>query len=134
MKTTNIICGFPGDYSWIIPMFEESDSIEKANYKRMKVASAFSRINDPKLRVQFREYVNKRIDTIDLENIDNVSEVLSRLEYSNSIELSSFKESMAVQLLGSDNPIEKLDMIEDVFLRNNLPLCGKMFLVFEIIN
>ena len=133
MKTTNIICGFPGDYSWIIPMFEESDSIEKANYKRMKVASAFSRINDLKLREQFREYVKKRIDTIDLKNIDNVQEVLSRLEYSNSIELSSFKESMAVQLLESDNPIEKLDMIEDVFLRNNLPLCGKMFLVFEII-
>ena len=41
---TNIACGFSEDMSWIITLFEDLDDFKKANYNRMKVILAYSKI------------------------------------------------------------------------------------------
>ena len=46
--------------------------------------------------------------------------------------MSVFKDIIATQVLEVENPIEKLDEIGSIFLKNNLPVVGKIFSVFQI--
>lgn len=130
---TNVVCGLSEDLSWIIPLFDKEDDKKISNENRLKVVEAYEKIQNKKLRDSFVKYVLKYGENINLDRIDYISEVFSRLEYSNSIELSSFSEQLAVQLLDSEDPLGKLKKIEKVFLENNSPLCGKMFLCFQIL-
>ena len=71
---------------------------------------------------------------IDVEKIEYVSEVLSRLSLSNSSEIFTFRKELATQILKSNNPLESLSKIEDVFIRNNIPTVGKIYSCFEILH
>ena len=133
-EKTNIACGFPLDMAWIIPLFENADSIEMANYYRIKVISAYSKIQDFELQKAFKEYVMEFGTNIDVEKIEYVSEILSRLALSNSNEIFTFRKELATQLLKSDNPLESLSKIEDVFIKNNIPTVGKIYSCFEILH
>ena len=130
---TNVACGFSEELAWIIPLFNNLEDPELSNRNRLKVVEAYERIQNEKLKKSFIKYIKKYGDKINIDRVDNISEVFSRLEYSNSIELSSFSEQLAIQLLDSDDPLGKLKKIEKVFLENNSPLCGKMFLCFQIL-
>ena len=130
---TNIACGFPEHLSWVMLLFSVEENLKVANHNRLKVISAYSKINDIKLKEKFIEYLKKYGDNLNIEKVDCISEVLTRLEYSNAIELYSFRETLVTQLLNTDDPLTNLEKIEDVFLKNNLPLCGKMFLCFKIL-
>ena len=132
-ENTNIACAFPENMSWIIPLFNDSDSFKKSNYNRLKIISVYSKIQDFELQNIFKKYIIENEKQIDIEKVDVISEVLSRLEYSNSIEISLFKNNLANKLIATDDPIGNLKKIESIFLRNNLPLCGKMFLCFQIL-
>lgn len=133
-EKTNIACGFPLDMNWIIPLFDDSENIQLANYKRMKVISAYSKIQDMELQKIFRDYVMDFKANIDIEKIEYASEVLSRLSLSNSCELFSFRRELALQLLRTENPLESLSKIEDVFIKNNIPTVGKIYSCFEILH
>ena len=130
---TNIAGGLSKELAWIIPLFDNLEDKKLSNTNRLKVLEAYENIQNERLRKSFIKYVKQYGEKINLEKIDNISEVFSRLEYSNSIELSSFSEQLAIQLLDSDDPLGKLKKIEKVFLENNSPLCGKMFLCFQIL-
>ena len=130
---TNITGGLSEEFAWVIPLFDNLEDKKLSNTNRLKVLEAYEKIQNERLRKSFIKYVKKYGEKINLEKIDNISEVFSRLEYSNSIELSSFSEQLAIQLLDSDDPLGKLKKIEKVFLENNSPLCGKMFLCFQIL-
>lgn len=65
---------------------------------------------------------------------ENIIEVMTRLILSNSSEISTFRKELAVQILTTTNPIEILDKIEDVFIRNNIPTVGKIYSCFEILH
>ena len=71
---------------------------------------------------------------IDVEKIEYVSEVLSRFSLSNSSEIFTFRKELATQILKSNNPLESLSKIEDVFIRNNIPTVGKIYSCFEILH
>lgn len=131
---TNIICGFSENISWMIPLFNDLDNLKMANYNRLKVISAFSKIQDVALQNAFKEYVMEFGNGIDIEKIEYVSEVLSRLSLSNSSEIFTFRKELATQILKSANPIESLNKIEDVFIRNNIPTVGKIYSCFEILH
>ena len=68
------------------------------------------------------------------ENIKLVSDVLSRLNLSNSSEIFRLREELVSQILGSNNPLENLNKIEDKFIRNNIPTVGKVYSCFEILH
>ena len=138
---TNIACAFPKEYAWIINLFNDPKStnhqdIKDGNNMRFKVITEYEKvlgIYDDRLRQLFKNYIINHRDNLDEEKIKYVSEVLIRLEYSNSIELTLFKYNLAEQLLATDEPVKNLEKIEDVFLRDNVPLFGKMFLCFNIL-
>lgn len=131
---TNIVCGFSEEVAWMIPLFGDSDNPKKANYNRLKIISAYSKIQDVELQNAFKEYVMEFGNSIDIEKIKYVSEVLSRLSLSNSSEIFTFRKELATQILNSSNPIENLNKIEDIFIRNNIPTVGKIYSCFEILH
>ena len=131
---TNIVCGFSENISWMIPLFNGLDNLKMANHNRLKVISAFSKIQDVALQNAFKEYIMEFGHSIDIEKIEYVSEVLSRLSLSNSSEIFTFRKELATQILKSVNPIESLNRIEDVFIRNNIPTVGKIYSCFEILH
>ena len=130
---TNIACAFPENMSWIIPMFSEID-LKTANYNRIKIITAYSKIQDRALQDMFKEYIVKHGINLDTEKVEYVSEVLTRLSLSNSTEIFTFRKELAPQILKSDNPLESLSKIEDVFIRNNIPTVGKIYSCFEILH
>lgn len=131
---TNIACGFSEDMSWIIPLFKDSENFKVGNYNRMKVILAYSKIEDYALQQEFKEYVMKFGNNIDAEKIKNVSEVLARLSLSNSSEIFTFREELATQILKTNNPLESLSKIENIFIKNNIPTVGKIYSCFEILH
>ena len=133
-ENTNIACAFSETMSWIIPLFNDSENFKTGNYNRMKVITAYSKIQDVELQKVFKEYVIEFATNIDVEKIEYVSEVLSRLSLSNSSEIFTFRKEIATQILKSNNPLESLSKIEDVFIRNNIPAVGKIYSCFEILH
>ena len=133
-ENTNIACAFSENMSWIIPLFNDSEDFKTGNYNRMKVISAYSKIQDVECQKAFKEYVMEFGTNIDVEKIEYVSEILSRLSLSNSSEIFTFRKELAKQILKSNNPLENLSKIEDVFIRNNIPTVGKIYSCFEILH
>ena len=131
---TNIAYGFSGDISWIIPLFSDSDNMKKSNYKRIEVILAYSKIQDNVLQKSFKNFITKFENSITIEKIKLVSDVLSRLDLSNSSEIFRLKEELASQILESNNPLENLNKIEDKFIRNNIPTIGKVYFCFETLH
>lgn len=133
-EKTNIACAFSETMSWIIPLFNDSENFKTGNYNRMKVITAYSKIQDVELQKAFKEYVMEHGTNIDVEKIEYVSEVISKLSLSNSSEIFTFRKELATQILKSNNPLENLNKIEDVFIRNNIPTVGKIYSCFEILH
>lgn len=131
---TNIVCAFSEDLSWMIPIFENSENLKTANYNRLKIISEYSKINDEQLQDAFKEYVMEFYNKINMENIEYITKVLSRLSLSNSSEIFTFRKEIALQLLKSANPLESLDKLENVFLKNSIPVVGKRYYCFEILH
>lgn len=133
-ENTNIACAFSENMSWIIPLFNDSENFKTGNYNRMKVITACSKIQDVELQKAFKEYVMEFGTNIDVEKIEYVSEVLSRLSLSNSSEIFTLRKEIAAQILKSNNPLVNLSKIEDVFIKNNIPTVGKIYSCFEILH
>jgi len=131
---TNIACGFPKNLSWIIPLFDDYDNLKMANLNRLKIISEYYKIQDISLQNIFKEYILEYENSIEIEKIEYVSEVLSRLSLTNSNEIFTFRKELANQILKSTNPLESLNKIEDIFIRNNIPTVGKIYSCFEILH
>lgn len=131
---TNITCGFAENMSWIIPLFNNYENLKIANYNRMKLILAYSRINDTDLQDIFKDYVMEVETDIDLEKTEYISKAFARLSETNSIEMFTFRKELARQLLNTEDPLEKLNKVEDVFIKNNIPTVGKIYSCFEILH
>ncbi len=133
-SNTNIVCGFSKSISWMIPLLDDSDNPKTTNFNRLKIISAYSKIQDYVFKNTFKKYVMELGNSINVEKIEYVAEVLSRLSLSNSSEIYTFRMVLTPQLLKLDNPIESLNNIEDIFIRNNIPTVGKIYSCFEILH
>lgn len=131
---TNIVCGFDCRLAWIIPLFADMEDNNKANLNRLKVISSYLSIQDVYLQNYFKEYVTQYGENIDLDKLKYVEEVIKRLNLSNSSEMFVFRKELIGQIMNSDNPIESLNKIEDVFIRNNIPVVGKVYSCFSILH
>ena len=99
--------------------------------KRMYILKKYIKIDEQNIKEKYLNYCLEHEETLKEDKIDDVYNVLKRIETSNSSEILRFKESLADQVLQFDNPSEKLDEVEKIFLQNNLPNVGKIFLVFK---
>ncbi len=131
---TNIVCGFPMNLSWMIPLFNDLKDLKEANHNRLKLMEAYYKIKDIPLQSVFRECVMEFENNLNMEKIECLSEVLERLSYSNSSEIFAFRKELAVQLLKTENPLESLDKVEEIFIKNNIPIVGKIYSCFEILH
>ena len=134
LGNTNIVCGFSENISWMIPLFNDLDDFKLANYNRLKVISAYSKIQDVSLQEAFKGYILEFGNNFEIEKVEYISEVLTRLSLSNSSEVFRFRKELAYQILKSPNPLESLSKIEDIFIKNNIPTVGKIYSCFEILH
>ena len=65
-------------------------------------------------------------------NIDNFVKLSTLFLKSNSIELQKFKEMIFQNLMQSSNLLEDFKKIENIFLKNHLPVVGKIFSFFKL--
>lgn len=132
-KDTNIACAFGKDYYWTIPLFENIDN-DKANYSRLKIIAEYQKIPDYDLRDTFKEYCCEEDSNLEDDKISTIVTALEKLSYSNSSEMYKLKKSIASQVIKLPDPLEKLDKMEDIFIKNNLPSIGKIYSCFEILH
>lgn len=132
-KDTNIACAFGKDYYWTIPLFENIDN-DKANYSRMKIIAEYQKIPYYDLRDTFKEYCSENASNLEDDKIRTIVTALERLSYSNSSEMYKLKKSIASQVIKLPDPLEKLDKMENIFIKNNLPTIGKIYSCFEILH
>lgn len=112
---------------------EEIDEI----FKKVKFASeACKHLNlefrkDKNILNVYTEYLKSNIQEIDTDKISLSFDVIKRIEYSNSSELAAFTGQIANDVLKTDEPVRNLEEIEEVFLKNRLPMVGKIWEVFH---
>lgn len=119
----------------------ESDNIYKVvidkgilNDKEKQLVSELLDLKDDKLRTVYKNYVLKNYDSIPTEKINIISDLLFRISITNSEEILNFRSEIANQLLETDNPIDNFKNIEELFIKNNLPIIGKLYSVFDILH
>ncbi len=122
-----------GNWHKLIEIKIDEESLQIFTEKQLKIIECYKEIIDGNLRNEFEKYVMEHMDELSIPQIELCSKVLQRLLYSNSIELYSFRESIASQLLNSKNPLEELKKLEEIFVSNNLPLFAKMYKCFGLL-
>lgn len=115
-------------------LYKLDEENQKLDPIRREVCKKSLEIESNTIRYKFIEYCSNNIDKLSFSKINDVYLVLNRIENSNSSEILHFKESLADQVLQFDNPDEKLEEVEKIFIKNNLPNVGKIFLVFKTLH
>ena len=132
-NNTNIACGFSEELSFVIPLFSNQHNSKIANSNRLKVIVEYLKIKDVDLKNSFKDYIIKNSSNLNMKNINAVSGVLFRLNHSNSLEIQSLKNSLSDLLLEQSEPLKSLDKIEEIFIKNNVPLFAKVYSCFKIL-
>ena len=130
---TNIICGFNTNVSWLIPLIK-GDNEKLNNLTRLKILTEYYKIQDVGLQTVFKEYIESYKENVNLKTISNIAEVFVRLSNSNSSEMYNFRKELAHQILNTANPIESINKVEKIFIKNNIPTVGKTYSCFEILH
>ena len=117
------------EYDFIIDLFKNNKISSHMNV--IKLISACFNLNDEKV---IKHILEKNDNVIDEKYVDYMYEIVNRLSLSNSTEISNFRAELAYQILNTNNSIEVLNKIEDIFIKNNLPTVGKKYSCFEILH
>lgn len=134
-KYTDLFAGLDPIYSLFIGEIN-MPCTKMQNANKLKIAAFYASITflDDINKVGFVSYCTRNIDHIDESKLKDVCIVLTRLTYSNSGKLARLKDELCDMLLQSDNPIETLNRIEQIYLTNNLPDAAKIFAVFRVLH
>lgn len=112
--------------------FDRSILMEVFDDKQIKILNEYSNINNKKIRKQYSNYISNNYDNINMENLNKISQILYRIDMSNSSELQAFGDLIANQILNHENPLQYFSKVEDIFVKNNIPYVGKVFEVFKL--
>ncbi len=100
---------------------------EQVLYFLNKTFSVVSNPGQSHLLIQHPE----KFAAIAPEKLSTYVRVLLRMADSPSQEIQHLKDQIALQILDSPNPEWTLAQIEEIFIKNNLPLTGKVMRVFD---
>lgn len=106
---------------------------EKIDSLKIYAADKFINIENIKIKKICFRYFKENYESMDNKKVDDLLKLTHRIEYSNSLELHQFQEQILTSILDSDNPYEKLDKIENIFLKENIPMFSKIFLCFKFL-
>lgn len=101
--------------------------------EQLQVLKMYYSISSSQLRNKFESYVIEHSE-LNIGQISDVAGIFDKISKSNSLEIKKLESEIVDALLQLDNPIGKLKQIEDIFLKNNLPIVGKVYKVFEIMH
>lgn len=104
---------------------------DKIDPLKIYVANKFNEIENKKIKKIYLNFIKKNYETMNYKKIDDLLNLTYRVEYSNSLVINQFGEQILASVLDSDNPYEKLDRIENIFLKENIPMFSKIFLCFK---
>jgi len=121
--------------------------VSKEDYKRYElsenqilIVESLKSQKSLKIRNAFLELLKQK-DEIQSYNQDELQSFLTlleilieKLENSNSKELHQFKGDILIELLNNPDPKRALELIDDVYTKNNLPDVGKAYLIFKILH
>lgn len=102
--------------------------------KQLNILKHYGRITNEKIRKLFSNYISTHYETINIENLDKISQILFKIEMSNSGELQAFGDLIASEVLAVEDPLQYFTKIEDIFVKNNIPYVGKIFKVFKLLH
>lgn len=106
---------------------------EKVDKLKIYVVDKFINIENRKIKKLCFKFFKEHYETMDNKKVDDLLKLTYRIEFSNSLELHQFQEQILTSILDSDNPYEKLDKIENIFLKENIPMFSKIFLCFKFL-
>ena len=129
---TNIGYGFTKEFKWLLEI-STNNGVKQGNLDRLKILDFYNKIDDKDLQNTFVEFVKDNLDLV-IDRLELVSDILCRLSFSNSPEIYQFRTALAKQLLELDNPMEGLEKIENIFIKNNLPVFVKLYEVFNLLH
>ena len=120
-----------GDWEVLIRINEFIDISEILSNKQIKSLKKYMEIIDQIVGDEYKNYIIKNIESIDEEKIELIGDLFYRLATTNSKSLYAIRKSLAEHLQTLDNPVESFNKIENIFIRNNIPLYAKMFFCFK---
>ncbi len=135
----SICLGLHPKYAWIGNLFADYKDQKEANKIRLNLIEIYAEVISGSIKMGeiVKNYILNNIDSIDYKESLRLKEhlitIVKRIRNSNSIEISNFGESILNTILKFDNPEEKFDEIEGVFLKNNLPMFAKVFTCFKLL-
>ncbi len=108
----------------------------------LETLEVYDSIKDEKLETEYTNFILEGIKnnySIPLNRIMTAPQVLKRLIESNASEIVAHRAAIARQLLRVDldddeKMFTKLDEVDDIFVRNGLPMAGKSWAVFTILH
>jgi hypothetical protein len=114
--------------------FDKNILNEVFDDNQIKILNEYSNIKNKKIRKLYSNYVSTNYENINMDNLDKISQILFRVEMSNSSELQAFGDVIANQVLNHENPLQYFSRVEDIFVKNNIPYVGKIFEVFKLLH
>lgn len=128
---TNLLFGLKdSQYCFMGTLFKGHD----ANNDYLKAIEVFNESTNKEEAEFIRNSIKKsNMRAISIDKFPDLIELHKNVQYSNSIELSSFKDNYMPEILNSDNPIATFKLLEDIFLKNSLPGYAKLFKCFKTI-
>ena len=122
------------EYGILIDLINTNDEVVISLPNILKNAiSKCADIQSDNIKKNFLNYIEENEKSINATKLDTLIILIQRIEYSNSLEIRSFSEDFLKHLLIQDDPIEAFNKFEKIFVKNNLPLMGKIFLSFKIL-
>lgn len=76
----------------------------------------------------------KEVAAIPREKLADYIEIFQKIDESPSQEVQRLKESLLQELLNTADPIGSYRKVEEVFIKNNLPIVGKVFKIFQVLH
>ncbi|MSU45523.1 MAG: hypothetical protein EXS47_02770 [Candidatus Zambryskibacteria bacterium] len=92
--------------------------------------------NSPKIQEFLWNNLNTALTMSRLspEKVSTYLEIFQKIDDSPSQEIQRLKDSLLSQLMESEHPTEDYRKIESIFIKNNIPIVGKVYGVFETLH
>ena len=114
--------------------FDKKILLDVFSEKDFVILREYQKISNDKIRDLYSGYIVSNYDSLNMQNIDKISNLLIRIEMSNSSELQAFGDLVASQVLKHEDPLKQFSKVEDIFVKNNIPYVGKVFEVFKLLH
>jgi hypothetical protein len=121
-------------YGWLRHIYDKNLTSKDNNIRILTTISKIDSLDDDVLEAEVQKYILDNKHDLDPDKLDVIVELYKNIVVSNSSELYNLRGMIARELAKCDEPVEKYKQMEKIFVQNNLPTVGKVFLCFKILH